>query len=78
MIEPAADRPMRLSKSPGEQPVNRWAGLRACLPVTAPSRYGRQSPLVLPDRRPDAPPLPERCSRTEVEHDGRQITVLRL
>ena len=34
--------------------------------------------LVLFDQRSDAPPLPERCSRAEVEHGGRTITVLRL
>ncbi len=34
--------------------------------------------LILFDRRPSAPPLPERASRSETTHQGRQITVLRL
>ena len=34
--------------------------------------------LVVFDQRRDAPPLPERCARTEVEHAGRTVTVLRL
>jgi len=34
--------------------------------------------LILFDGRRQAPPVPERCSRTEVEHGGRTITVLRL
>ncbi|MCP4659234.1 MAG: ATP-binding protein, partial [bacterium] len=34
--------------------------------------------LILFDRRPSAPPLPERASRSEVTHQGRRITVLRL
>jgi len=34
--------------------------------------------LILFDARSQASPVPERCSRSEVEHQGRQITVLRL
>ncbi len=34
--------------------------------------------LILFDRRPNAPPLPERLSRSETTHEGRRITVLRL
>ncbi|MCP4653891.1 MAG: ATP-binding protein, partial [bacterium] len=34
--------------------------------------------LVLFDQRTNAPPIKERCSRSETEHDGRRITVLRL
>ncbi len=34
--------------------------------------------LILFDRRPSAAPLPERASRSEVTHEGRRITVLRL
>ncbi len=34
--------------------------------------------LILFDRRPGAPPLPERSSRSENVHQGRRITVLRL
>ena len=34
--------------------------------------------LVLFDQRHDAPPIEQRCSRTETEHQGRRITVLRL
>ncbi len=34
--------------------------------------------LILFDRRSGAPPLPERASRSETTHEGRQITVLRL
>ncbi len=34
--------------------------------------------LVLFDQRTDAPPIEERCSRTEKDHGGRRITVLRL
>ncbi len=30
------------------------------------------------DQRPDAPPLTERISRTEMEHQGRRFVVLRL
>ncbi len=34
--------------------------------------------LILFDRRPGAPPLPERSNRSETVHEGRRITVLRL
>jgi len=34
--------------------------------------------LVIFDQRSDAPPLPERIARERIEHQGRQITVLRL
>lgn len=34
--------------------------------------------LLLFDARAEAPPLPERCSTTEIEHSGRRITVIRL
>ncbi len=34
--------------------------------------------LILFDGRPATPPIPERCVRTEVEHEGRRITILRL
>ncbi len=34
--------------------------------------------LIIFDQRPDAPPLPERISRTEMEHQGRRFVVLRL
>lgn len=34
--------------------------------------------LILFDGRSQAPPLPERCERSEREHQGRQISVLRL
>jgi len=34
--------------------------------------------LILFDRRTDAPPLPDRISRSETEHDGRSVTVWRL
>jgi hypothetical protein len=34
--------------------------------------------LILFDGRTQASPVPERCSRTEIEHAGRKITVLRL
>ena len=34
--------------------------------------------LILFDQRSDAPPVTERCSRDELEHGGRRITVLRL
>ncbi len=34
--------------------------------------------LLLFDRRPSAPPLPGRASRTETKHQGHRITVLRL
>jgi len=34
--------------------------------------------LILFDGRSNAAPAPERCARTEVEHAGRQLTVLRL
>ncbi|MCP4657792.1 MAG: hypothetical protein GY856_20485 [bacterium] len=34
--------------------------------------------LLIFDQRSDAPPLPERISREQIEHRGRQITVLRL
>lgn len=33
--------------------------------------------LVVFDRRPDAPPLPDRTGRTEVEHKARSISVVR-
>ena len=34
--------------------------------------------LVLFDQRADAKPIADRCSRSEVDHEGRKITVLRL
>jgi len=34
--------------------------------------------LLLFDNRPEPPPLPERCSRSETEHRGHRICVLRL
>jgi hypothetical protein len=34
--------------------------------------------LVLFDQRTKAAPLPERCAREELEHEGRKITLLRL
>ncbi len=34
--------------------------------------------LIVFDRRPSAPPLPERSCRDETTHHGRRITVLRL
>jgi hypothetical protein len=34
--------------------------------------------LLLFDVRSDAPPLPERISVTETEHQGRRIAVVRL
>lgn len=34
--------------------------------------------LILFDGRKNAPPVPERCTRTEVEQEGRRIDVLRL
>ncbi len=34
--------------------------------------------LVIFDQRQVAPKLPERCATTQIEHQGRQITVLRL
>ncbi|HBL30785.1 MAG TPA: polyketide biosynthesis operon protein CyrO [Acidobacteria bacterium] len=34
--------------------------------------------LILFDGRPESPPLPERCSRGELEHQGRRIGVVRL
>jgi hypothetical protein len=37
-----------------------------------------QGTLVVFDGRSQAPPVPERCSRSEVRHDGRLITVVRL
>jgi hypothetical protein len=37
-----------------------------------------QGVLILFDSRPQAPPIPERCSSTELEHQGRRVTVLRL
>jgi hypothetical protein len=37
-----------------------------------------QGTLILFDHRSSAPPIPERCLRTEVEHEGRRIAVVRL
>lgn len=37
-----------------------------------------QGTLILFDGRTQTPPLPERCSQSEMEHRGRRITVLRL
>ncbi len=37
-----------------------------------------QGALVLFDGRSQAPPLPERCSRREIEHRGRRIEVVKL
>jgi hypothetical protein len=34
--------------------------------------------LILFDVRPQAPPVAERCARTETEYEGRRITLLRL
>ncbi|HEX3532520.1 MAG TPA: ATP-binding protein [Thermoanaerobaculia bacterium] len=34
--------------------------------------------LVLFDGRTQSPPVPERCSRTELEHAGKTVTILRL
>jgi len=34
--------------------------------------------LILFDHRTSAPPIPGRCLRTEVEHEGRRIDVVRL
>jgi len=34
--------------------------------------------LILFDGRPQAPSVPERCSRVDLEHAGRSVTVLRL
>jgi hypothetical protein len=34
--------------------------------------------LILFDHRSSAASIPQRCSRTDVEHEGRRITVLRL
>jgi hypothetical protein len=34
--------------------------------------------LILFDGRSSAAPAPERCSRTEMEHEGRRLTILRL
>lgn len=34
--------------------------------------------LILFDGRSGAPPVPERCSESEIEHEGRRIAVLRL
>lgn len=34
--------------------------------------------LILFDGRTQAPPLPERCTQSEVDHAGRRITILRL
>ena len=36
------------------------------------------STLVLFDQRSNAPPIGERCGKSEQEHGGRRITVLRL
>jgi len=37
-----------------------------------------QGVLVLFDSRTQAPPIPERCLRTEQQYQGRQITIQRL